>query len=126
MLTSGPPGRKVLDTPESRQGSYCLLNLLALSLSSHHIQRKLGGDLPVRPDQPRRVAGHIPSTRPAVHRSGVFTLRAAVRVAVNFGEVERALALPVGGADEPGHNSGGSLGGTAGSLLVELFVCYHE
>lgn len=76
------------------------------------------GHLPVRPDQARGVAGHIPSTGPAVHRGGVLTLRATVRVAVRFGEVERALPLPVGGADEPGHNGGGTLGSTAGCLLV--------
>lgn len=106
----------MLDTPESRQGSYCLHKFISIDFINY-ILRNLG-DLPIRPDQPRRVAGHVPPTGPAVHRGRVLTLRATVRVAVRFGEVERALALPVGGADEPGHNGGGTLGSTAGFSLV--------
>ena len=68
---------------------------------------------PIRPDQTRRVI-QSPALGPLVHLVVGASAGATICETVDFGEVQRTLALPVFG----GHEAGDDRGGVAGSATA--------
>jgi hypothetical protein len=98
---SGPPGRKEEDTPDDLHGSNCLY-----AHQFYHAQYEEQDviNIPIGPNQSGCV-GQRPTLGPRVNLSFGLALCTSKCEAVHFGEVERALSLPVFGVDSARHET---------------------
>lgn len=99
---SGPPGRKEEETPEDLQGSNCLFTY-QLCLTEER-ETECIVNIPIGPNKSGGV-GQRPTLGPRVNLSFGLALCTPKGEAIHFGEVERALSLPVFGIDGARHKT---------------------